>query len=507
MTCALIGWTGFVGLELLSHLNNIDLYNSTNIHTITNKSYRCIYFTGLPAEKWKINQSPEIDRLNLEKIISYLKSVQVEQFVLISTVDVLDCTIQQDELGTAYASHPYGRHRRIMEEWVQTNIADSYILRLPGLFGRGLKKNILYDLLHKNQLQNISLQSKFQWYNIANLYKDIQYCIENKLHLVHLVSPPIQTIDIVRSIFPEYIELCKGTGNVIYNLRYNNDKYWTSAEKVLLDIEEYINSQKRQQLIKQTLSISNIAWAYSQTDDILKLLKRFGITCLEIAPTKMASWDSIDNTLLTSALLKPCTYTSCKSIFFNTSITLFENPDTFIEHYRKVASICRTLGIKTVVFGSPKQRHIGNHDIMCIVPIFREIATISKEHNLLFCIEPNAKDYGCTWLTTISDVLQFIRIIDRDTIKLNLDTGNYLMEQDVFIFDNDTVSYIGNIQVSNRHLQPLCDINTTDMTITKNLIKNITDLEWNGTVSLEMRETTIQNVLHSVNKFISLFLE
>ena len=43
----------------------------------------------------------------------------------------------------------YGRHRRELEEWVERNIPEHLIVRLPAIYGLHMKKNFLYDMLHR----------------------------------------------------------------------------------------------------------------------------------------------------------------------------------------------------------------------------------------------------------------------------------------------------------------------------------------------------------------------
>jgi sugar phosphate isomerase/epimerase len=503
---AIVGWTGFVGGELLRTIPDVDLYNSSTVQTMANKSYNTIYFAGLPAEKWRINKEPASDYQTLMNIIKILETMTINRFVLISTVDVLDCSIEQDETGTAYTSHPYGTHRRLMEQWVEKNIADYYIIRLPGLFGTGLKKNVLYDLIHDNLVDSISLSSSFQYYNIENLKNDIDYCIYEKRRLVHLLSPPIQTETIVRRFFPDKILRCKGISTVTYKLetKYGRNKYWRLANEVLDDIGTFIQYELDILSLPVKIAVSNIAWNYSDTDDILKILNRYHIKNLEVALTKTASWKELDKHVETM-LAKQCKYVSCQSILFDTGINIYEAPEAFVEHYRLVSSVCKKIGVKTVVFGSPKQRHTLGKPTSFIIPYFKQIAQISRDNNLLFCIEPNATEYGCTWLTDISKVIEFLKELNEDTVRLNFDTGNFIMEKDKLEALIINRFYIGNVQVSNRFLKPFSEIDTNDFDTFKDLITIMLMSGYNGTISLEMRESNTYVLMKSLEKFISLF--
>ena len=43
------------------------------------------------------------------------------------------------------------------------------IVRLPGLFGAGLKKNLIYDFVHDNRLDLIHPDGQFQFYDLERI--------------------------------------------------------------------------------------------------------------------------------------------------------------------------------------------------------------------------------------------------------------------------------------------------------------------------------------------------
>ena len=61
-----------------------------------------------------------------------------------------------------------------LENFVKKNFKNYSVVRLPGVFGQGLKKNIIYDLINKNQLEKIYYNDRYQWYDLSLLKKNIE---------------------------------------------------------------------------------------------------------------------------------------------------------------------------------------------------------------------------------------------------------------------------------------------------------------------------------------------
>ncbi len=78
-----------------------------------------------------------------------------------------------------------------LEQFVESNFKDSLIIRLPGLFGKGLKKNFIYDLIHDNCLHLTHRDSVFQFYDMSDLWDHINVCIKMDLKLVNFSPEPV----------------------------------------------------------------------------------------------------------------------------------------------------------------------------------------------------------------------------------------------------------------------------------------------------------------------------
>jgi hypothetical protein len=69
---------------------------------------------------------------------------------LISSIAVLaDFSGADDESTAAFQEAlAYGRHRRLLEIFCETQFDNCLVVRLPALFGRGLRKNFMFDLMN-----------------------------------------------------------------------------------------------------------------------------------------------------------------------------------------------------------------------------------------------------------------------------------------------------------------------------------------------------------------------
>lgn len=147
---ALIGCSGFVGSSLRRQRPFAARFNSANIETARGRAFGQVVCAAAPATMWAANRDPEADLANLQRLMAVLDTIEADQFVLISTIAVLDDASAGYTETTARfeTAKAYGRNRRALEEFVAARFPRSHVLRLPALFGAGLKKNFLFDLLN-----------------------------------------------------------------------------------------------------------------------------------------------------------------------------------------------------------------------------------------------------------------------------------------------------------------------------------------------------------------------
>ena len=221
MNNALVGHSGFVGTTLLKQAQFDSLFRSNNIDEIEGMVFDRIVCAGAPAQKWMANREPAADREKIEGLISHLKSVQCKTFILISTVDVFKNAIGVDEDTPVDEEglHAYGLHRRMLEKFVESHFPNHLIVRLPGLVGPGLRKNVIFDFLNDNNLQAIDSRGVFQFYPMVNLWWDIQAALRAGLKLLHLTAEPISVAEVSEQGFGKPFDQPQPTMPATYDLR------------------------------------------------------------------------------------------------------------------------------------------------------------------------------------------------------------------------------------------------------------------------------------------------
>jgi nucleoside-diphosphate-sugar epimerase len=108
--------------------------------------------------------------------------------------------VDEDAPTPAEGLHAYGRHRLWLEELVAARF-DACIVRLPGLYGPGLKKNAIFDLIHDNDVHKIDSRGVYQFYDVQRLWHDMDTALRNALALVHLPTPPVSIAEVAASSF------------------------------------------------------------------------------------------------------------------------------------------------------------------------------------------------------------------------------------------------------------------------------------------------------------------
>ena len=126
------------------------VYNSKNIQEAFGTNPDLLVYAGLRAEKYLANNEPKKDLEQIRIAENNILRINPKKLVLISTIDVFKKPSGVDENSVIETDglHAYGYNRYLLECWVRENYPDALIIRLPGLFGKNIKKNFIYDFIN-----------------------------------------------------------------------------------------------------------------------------------------------------------------------------------------------------------------------------------------------------------------------------------------------------------------------------------------------------------------------
>jgi nucleoside-diphosphate-sugar epimerase len=217
---ALVGWSGFVGGALQPRVRPVARFRSTDVHELAGADVAEIVCAGAPAEKWRANAQPEEDWANITRLIDALDASSATSCVLVSTVDVYADSRAADEDTPADTAQEqaYGRHRALLEEFVARRFDDRLIVRLPGMFGPGLKKNLVFDLIHQPEARFAHAASSFQFYDVRDLWGHVLVARDAGLSVVNLATEPVTSAQVAEESFGVAYH-CDDRPQVAYDLR------------------------------------------------------------------------------------------------------------------------------------------------------------------------------------------------------------------------------------------------------------------------------------------------
>ena len=231
---ALVGHTGFVGSNILQQADFDKCYNSKNIEDISGNDFDLVVCAGVNSVKWKANKEPQKDFQQISRLVFNLHRARFKKIILISTIAVYDRP----------ADNAYGQNRLYLETYLKNNFDDVSIIRLPSLFGSGLRKNAIFDLLN-NDFQHLPHQdSRFQYYCLDDIWKDISKMSDNNIKTLNISTEPISFYDILTLFEADY--RCDDTDKIkIENMTSDHAWLWDKKGPYLYNRDEIFNKLKR----------------------------------------------------------------------------------------------------------------------------------------------------------------------------------------------------------------------------------------------------------------------
>ena len=304
----LVGYTGFVGGNIAEKHSFEGLYNSRNIQEAYGSCPELLVYSGIRAEMFLANKFPQKDLENMDEAIGNIKKINPKRLVLISTISVYEnpVGINEDVVIHENKLTAYGKNRRYLEKWVLENYKDCLIVRLPALYGAGIKKNFIYDMIHfipallneakyrelskkdefvgnsyilqdngfykcnitdqkgikelKSHFETLGFsalnftdsRSQYQFYNLGYLWQHIMLALENNIRILNPATEPITISELSEYVLGKTLVNEVKDNYPVQDYRCKNaelfggkDGYLFTKELVMEDIKNFVNEYKQ----------------------------------------------------------------------------------------------------------------------------------------------------------------------------------------------------------------------------------------------------------------------
>lgn len=299
----IVGHTGFVGMNIVEDYQFSMQCCSTNIKEAYGTNPDFLVYSGVPSEMFLANNYPEKDRDLIYNAMVNIEKINPKKVVLISSIAVYDNPIDADEETDINENKlsVYGINRYILEKYIKENFREHLIIRLPALFGKGLKKNFIYDIIHRipkmlteskyyellrrdsfinnfYKLQNNGFykcrdltrkekmqlreyfermkfsalnftdsRSTYQFYNLSYLWSHIQKAIHLKIPVLNMSTEPINVAELYENIYGDIFENYLDRNPYIYDYKSiyaeefgGENGYIFKKEQVIKELKMFI---------------------------------------------------------------------------------------------------------------------------------------------------------------------------------------------------------------------------------------------------------------------------
>jgi D-psicose/D-tagatose/L-ribulose 3-epimerase len=165
------------------------------------------------------------------------------------------------------------------------------------------------------------------------------------------------------------------------------------------------------------------------------MLRELGVHGVEVAPTRIAEWHDLNETVLRDYRSRVegagLAVSSLQAILFGKPTALLLGDDNgfriMLDHMSFVADIAEMLGARALVLGAPRNRSRGDRTENDALELGRErlsqLGEALQNRPVVIGIEPVPPVYGGDFLTSARSVIDMVDSMRCTNIRVHLDTG------------------------------------------------------------------------------------
>lgn len=206
------------------------------------------------------------------------------------------------------------------------------------------------------------------------------------------------------------------------------------------------------------LSISNIGWKEAQDHAVYDMMRAYGFSGLEIAPTRIfpqKPYDDLSSARKWATELRArydFVIPSMQSIWYGKQERLFGSAAervALVEYTQKAIDFAVAIGCGNLVFGCPRNRVIPEGmDEQTAVDFFKAIGDYAAKKGTVIGMEANPPIYNTNYINDTQSALNLVRRVNSCGFKLNLDVGTMVHNGESVDILQGTTDMINHVHIS-----------------------------------------------------------
>lgn len=247
------------------------------------------------------------------------------------------------------------------------------------------------------------------------------------------------------------------------------------------------------------LSISNIGWEKECDEQVYGLMKKYGCSGVEIAPTRIfpeKPYERISEASQWADDLKNkygFAVPSMQSIWFGRKEMLFGSQEEYkalFDYTKKAIDFAAAVRCGNLVFGCPRNRNVpAGADERIAAAFFKKLGDYAASRGTVIGMEANPTVYNTNYINDTLSALELINEVGSDGFKLNLDVGTMIYNDEPADILKGNVSLINHVHISEPLLKPIEKRNL------HRLLKDVLENEgYSGFVSIEVGKSGVGEI-------------
>lgn len=265
------------------------------------------------------------------------------------------------------------------------------------------------------------------------------------------------------------------------------------------------------------LSASNIALPAYDHAHYFPQLEEMGLAGVEVAPSRVwrETWSALKSAEVSryrkSVENAGLTVVGLHSLFFDhPELGLFRGPEVSrltLGYLVHLSGVCRDLGGKTLIFGSPTARRRGNLSLIEaeaeVIDFFGTLCSQISHHGTCFCLEPLAAKES-DFVNSARDAIRIANAVNDQAFQVQLDakalTAAGEMNQEIF-------SQAGLKLVHYHANEPDFGVLGSGAVDHEEIASLLHSVNYNGFVSLEQRMLDVNEPLNAICMSVAIMKE